>query len=456
MSREEICLRPQFKQVLRLYGFDDPNSFLIDSCRQNTATMTTVKPTQPMSVTTHGTVVAEMTPVSQMIQVSTNLTNAPAASAAATDRPAKVTDATDAVFTVVKNTNSPMNSGTDTMVVDIETESNVVPVEPLSAGGTEAAPDRQPNGSTAAVAADDVAGASTTTPIGSTVADSVTAPTDTQTDQTIGATDDGGGSRAAETSSEGVRGTAATTVDPAAATRASSSDSLFVTQSDAVVDVRIDDKHYEAIRGRTTIAEPGDAATATVDDGTAGTTVRVAADTTAAEAATTPSAGAASTTTAAAPETAAGAVAVEDADRTTAAIATPGPDDGTTTSDVVEYGTTARSSDAAENEIVNGAESNRHYRVASLEDKSARSMPAADDLPTFNVEFVVTKEDLQPGCNRTRKRTIIKPDRVLTEYPKNSGVSITLRKSEKRRRRRRHLEQCNSLEKNYTICTVQC
>lgn len=434
MSREEICLRPQFKQVLRLYGFDDPNSFLIDSCHQNTATMTTVKPTQPMSVTTHGTVVAEMTPTSQMIQVSTNLTNA---SVAATDRPAKVTDVTDAVFTVDKNTNSPMNSGTDTMAVDIETEPNVMPVEPLSTGGTEAASDGESNGPTAT--ADDVAGASATTPIGSTVADPVTTPTDSQTDQTIGATADDRGSHAAETSTEGVRGTAATTVGPAAATLASSSDGPFVTQSDAVVDARIDangDKYNEAfvVGGRTTTAEPGNAATATVDDGTAGTTVRVAADT-AVGAATTPS--------------------TEDADRTTAAITTSGPDDGTTMSDVVEYVTTGRLSDAAENEIVNGAESNRHYRVASLENKSARSMPSADGLPTFNVEFVVTKEDLRPGCNRTRKKTIIKPDRVLMEYPKNSGVSITLRKSEKRRRRR-HLEQCNSLEKNYTIRTVQC
>lgn len=429
MSREEICLRPQFKQVLRLYGFDDPNSFLIDSCRQNTATMTTVKPMQPMSVTTHGTVVAEMTPTSQMIQVSTNLTNA---SVAATDRPAKVTDATDAVFTVDKNTNSPMNSGTDTMAVDIETEPNVMPVEPLSTGGTEAAPNGESNGSTAA--ADDVAGASATTPIGSTVADPVTTPTDLQTDQTISATADGRGSHAAETSTEGVRGTAATL--------ASSSDGPFVTQGDAVVDGRIDadgDKYNEAfvVGGRTTTAEPGNAATAAVDDGTAGTTVRVAADT-AVEAATTPSARAA-----------------EDADRTTAAITTSGPDDGTTMSDVVEYVTTGRLSDAAENEIVNGAESNRHYRVASLENKSARSIPSADGLPTFNVEFVVKKEDLRPGCNRTRKKTIIKPDRVLMEYPKNSGVLITLRKSEKRRRRR-HLEQCNSLEKNYTTRTVQC
>jgi len=104
------------------------------------------------------------------------------------------------------------------------------------------------------------------------------------------------------------------------------------------------------------------------------------------------------------------------------------------------------SNTATENDIIKVAESNRHYQIAPLQEKK-RSLETNDNLPTFNVEFVVRKEDIRADCNQTRKRTIIKPDRILAEYPKNSGISIKLR--ELKKRKRRHLQKCKFSNTQY-------
>jgi len=515
MSREEVCLRPQFKQVLRIYGFDNPNDFLIDSCPQSA--MTTIKPIQPMSVTTHGTVITEMTPTSQMIQVLANLTNSSASdlSMAATDRPAKVTYLGDATFTISNiktNTNQPMKSQTDMMVVDIETQPNLRPIEsstnqvettvlinkqnpkPFSKAGVTNKPSKTSiattnfvTESTLITSIDPMTVEATVTQIISSH-DGVTNP---QFEKIMGTKNNSGEPHTdpVEISTKHFHESNSTddTLHTSVTENMLDDDpktvllSDFVTSTENKLDVtdaftdntenatidhlsltinnrmdsKIDDivnKKYVFVKNMTETMTSTKFNIMTTDDYkmTKNNLFNFEVDNTAD---TTPPTtfksndGDRSITTFGITSIPSIPTLVVDKSTPSTKFGFNNNDDTTTivdesimsTTDVLS--TTLDLSNATENEIIKEAESNQHYEIASLENKNARSMESNDSLPTFNIEFVVRKEDLRTGCNHTRKKTIIKPDRILTEYPKNSGVSITLRKSKKRRRR--HLEQCN-------------
>jgi len=501
MSREEVCLRPQFKHVLRLYGFDDPNGFLIDSCPESA--VTTTRPLPPMSVTTHGTVVTEIVPTSQIIRVSTNITNGSASdiSTVATELPANVTYMGDTTFTISNidtNTNLPMNSQTDMMVVDIETRPNTRPTEsstnqaettvlineqePKPSNKIKVA-DKKPNGwaatetliaSTTPITSNGPVMAATT--VTQTSMDAVSSYTlNSLADQLTDTTNDNYESRisAAETST--TRSRESTTDDTTLTDVFDANDETFSPG----------DSYTSSTGNRADITAIGstESAPKTTTENNANTTndsYVLAGNMTEAITSTT---GEVTTTTAYTDETRTNStdnsnttetlipytksvyndatVATTAASetntipekstvQTTASVkselsnndyvTTTGEDMMSTTTDVSST-TVNNLNNTTENEIIKAAESNRHYKIAPLQDKK-RSLESNDNLPTFNVEFVVRKEDiLSADCNQTRKRTVIKPDRILTEYPKNSGISIKLRESKKRKRR--HLQRCN-------------
>lgn len=519
MSREEVCLRPQFKQVLRIYGFDNPNNFLVDSCPQSA--MTTIKPIQPMSVTTHGTVITEMTPTSQMIQVSANLTNATVSdmSMAATDRPAKVTYLGDATFTISNiktNTNQPMKSQTDMMVVDIETQPNLRPIEsstnqvettvlinkqnpkPSSKAGITDKPPKTSIASTnfvtesTMITSDDPMMVEATKISVTEIISGHNDVTKSQFEKMIGTKNNNGESHTdpKEISTKHFHGS--TSTDDTSITENMLDDNprtvlvseSFVTPTENKLDAtdvftdntlnatndhfsstinnRMDSKiedivnnvseKYVLVKNMTETMMSTEFIAMTTNEYkmTNDNLFNIEVDNTAD---TTPPTtfksndGDRSITTFGITSIPSTPTSVEDKSKPSTKLGFNNDDDTTTivyenimsTTDVLS--TTPNLSSATENEIIKEAESKQHYEIASLENKNARSMESNDSLPTFNIEFVVRKEDLLTGCNQTRKTTIIKPDRILTEYPKNSGVSITLRKSKKRRRR--HLEQCN-------------
>lgn len=493
MSREEVCLRPQFKRVLRLYGFDNPNSFLADSCPD--VVTTTV---QPMSVTMHGTVVTEMTPSSQTIQVNANITDAPAgdatvASATEASVSAKVTYMGDASFTISNvdaNTNVPMNSQSDAMIVDIGTRPYVRPIGPSTdrAGTTFPVGDEEPKSSEEIAITDTrptewltteslVFGSSSiatriatgTTPIAAD--DLITTGMVTMTLHTDPPRIDKVNADAGEPFTVTAETAVVKGLSPNLSSSAVSQDSSGAQT--AIVDILTITTDPVA----TTIHQPNDlglpATTVNSGDVTTPTTNgSFGADTTTddhsnAPIGTVPSAklifeGDATDTT-----TVFQTAAIETTGQTTFTTAAAYRAAGDSSTIVVGEPTTTESDgspmttvgervtldrreasspstdpNSTENEIIKEAESNQHYQVSSLEKKRARSMLSADGLPTFNVEFVVRKEDVQYNCNQTRKRTIIKPDRILTEYPKDSGVLIRLRELSNKRKKR-HLGQCN-------------
>ncbi|XP_022163104.1 uncharacterized protein LOC111028682 isoform X2 [Myzus persicae] len=504
MSREEVCLRPQFKRVLRLYGFDDPNSFLFDSCPDSATT--TIQPLQPMSVTTHGTVVTEMTPTSQIIQVSTNITNGSSSDipTVATELPAKVTYLGDASFTISNidtNTNLPMNSQTVTMVVDIETQPHTMPLElstnqaettllineqePKSSNEIEVT-DKKPNESlttekivvsTIPMTSDDpmtVAATVTQTNINykngalnSPIKNIIdvtnntklqTSPTDifTTTWSQHESTTDG--------SSYMTTADVLTSVNDEIV----SSSNSYVTYAKDISDITIiasteiplKTTDNSQLNGLNTAMEDKYLFLENTVEGIMTTTNELEINT----------------------DEITKSMDVRGTSQMFSSTKPMSNDDGTTmeietntdhkkiTDRTTPYtnpelninqvttvsenlisstdvpSTNVSSTNATETEIIKEAESNQHYQIATLEKKSGRSIESNDNLPTFNVEFVVRKEDIRNNCNQTRKRTIIKPDRILTEYPTNSGVSITLRGSKKRRRR--HLNQYQGYNTN--------
>ncbi|XP_025202762.1 uncharacterized protein LOC112599863 isoform X1 [Melanaphis sacchari] len=507
MSREEVCLRPQFKRVLRLYGFDDPNSFLFDSCPESSTT--TMQPLQSMSITTHGTVVTEMTPTSQTIQVSANITNESANDTliAATELPAKVTYIGDASFTISNidtNTNLPMNSQTDTMIVDIDTQPHTMPLEFSTNQATTTVfineqeskssneikvTSTKPNGS---LTTDKIN--LSTTPITSddpmTVAATVTQTnvdlTSIEFNSSINKIIDTTINSKSQTNPTEIftttwsqhesktDGPSYTTIADVFTTHTSVNDEIvspsnsYVTHSKSNPDITtfgsteipfkttVDNELiglYTAMENKypflgntvealmTTNHElkmDTDETTKSMD---VGSTSQIISSTN-------PISNDDSTTT----EIITNTVLKKSTDQTMPFTnlklnnnqVTTVSDDLISTTDI--QSTMANSSKGTENEIIREAESNQHYQIAALEKKSARSMESNSNLPTFNVEFVVRKEDIQNNCNHTGKRTIIKPDRILTEYPSNSGVSITLRGSKERRRR--HLNQYQGYNTN--------
>lgn len=507
MSREEVCLRPQFKRVLRLYGFDDPNSFLFDSCPESATT--TIQPLQPMSVTTHGTVVTEIIPTSQIIQVSTNITNGSASdiSTVATELPAKVTYLGDASFTISNidtNTNLPMNSQTVTMVVDIETQPHTMPLElstnqekttllineqePKSSNEIEVT-NKNPNEQ---LKTDEIV--LSTTPMTSDDPMMVAATvTQTNIDYKNGALNspikniiDTTNNSKSQTSPTDVF---TTTWSQHESTTHGSSDittaDVFTSVNDEIVPPSNSYVTYAKDRSditviasteiplKTTInSEINEVNTAMEDkylflentvEGIITTTNEFKMDidettkimdvgsTSQMFSSTNPISNEDSTTT----EIEMNTNLQKITDQTTPYTIPELNNNQVTT--VSEHlisstdvpSTIVSSSNVTENEIIKEAESNHHYQIATLEKKSGRSIESNDNLPTFNVEFVVRKEDVRTNCNQTRKRTIIKPDRILTEYPSNSGVSITIRGSKKRRRR--HLNQCNFKSFKHTV-----
>lgn len=501
MSREEVCLRPQFKRILRLYGFDDPNSFLIDSCPVSSTTM--MQPLQPMSVTTHGTVVTEITPTSQIIQVSTNITNGSASdiSTVVTEIPAKVTYIGDASFTISNidtNTNLPMNSQTVTMVVDIETQPQTRPIE-LSTNQAETTVlmnEQEPKSSNEIEVTNTKQNGSlttekivvSTTPI--TSADPMIAEatvTQTNIDLKSGAlslpinkiTNSTNNSKShtnnvfttkwsqyesTTDSSSYIPTTDLFTrvddeiVSPSNSYVTSARDNLGTTIIESTeiplkttvdnkvngLNNEVEDKYVFLGNNEETIMTTTNEVKMGIDETTKsimdiGSTSQIISSTK-------PMSNDDGETTKIEINT----VFKRKMDQTTQYTPYPIPElnnnQVTTFSENLISSTdvpptTVSSNNATENEIIKVAESNQHYQTATLEKKSARSIESNDNLPTFNVEFVVRKEDVRSNCNQTRKRTILKPDRILTEYPSNSGVSISLKESKKRRRR--HLNQCN-------------
>lgn len=503
MSREEVCLRPQFKRVLRLYGFDDPNSFLFDSCPESATT--TMQPLQPMSVTTHGTVVTEMTPTSQIIQVSTNITNGSASdtSTVATELPAKVTYVGDASFTISNidtNTNLPMNSQTVTMIVDIDTQPHTMPLEfstnqatttvlineqePKSSNEIEVTSTKLNESltteeiilSTTPITSDDpMTGAVTVTqmnidfksgelnsPIRKNPelinnSKSPTSPTDifTTTWSQHESTTDGLSYITIEDVFTSVNNEIISPSNSNVTPHKNNPDITIIGSTEIPFKTTV----YNEFNGPHTKMEDkypflGNTVEFTM---TTNNELKIDSD-----------------------ETTKSMDVVRSSSSSSQIISSTNPivnNDNATieietntvlkkiTDQIMPYTnyklnnnqvttvadnlisstdipmTTVSPSNATENEIIKEAESNQHYQIVSLEKKSARSMESNSNLPTFNVEFVVRKEDIRNNNNHTRKRTIIKPDRILTEYPSNSGVSITLRGSKERRRR--HLNQCN-------------
>lgn len=518
MSREEVCLRPQFKRVLRLYGFDDPNSFLFDSCPESATT--TIQPLQPMSVTTHGTVVTEITPTSQIIQVSTNITNGSASdiTTAPTELPAKVTYLGDASFTISNidtNTNVPMNSQTVTMVVDIETQPNTMPLElstnqakttllineqePKSSNEIEVT-NTEPNESlttekivvsTTPMTSDDpmtVAAVETlqtnkidykkgelSSPIKSIIdttnnTKSQTSPTDiftstwSQHESTIE------GSSYITTadvftsvndeivSQSNFRGVTYAKINPDIAIITSTEIPIKTTVNSDLNELNpaMEDKYLllkntveSMITTTNELKTDLDETTKSLDVGITSQMFSL----------TKPMSNDNDITTDIETNTDLKKIT----DQTTS-YTNPELNNNqvstvsqhlTSSTDVPS--TIVSANNVTENEIIKEAESNQHYQIATLEKKSGRSIESNDNLPTFNVEFVVRKEDVRNNNNHTRKSTIIQPDRILTEYPLNSGVSITLRGSKKRRRR--HLNQCNfkslkSIQYLYNISAI--
>lgn len=503
MSREEVCLRPQFKRVLQLYGFDDPNSFLVDSCPESVTT--TMRSLQPMSVTTHGTVLKEIIPTSQIIQVLTNITNGSASdiSVISTEFPAKVTYVGDSTFTMSKinlNTNIPiMNSQTDTMVVDIETHPHVRPMESSTNQIETTVLNEQEFKSSNEI--DDIDTVKPNNPVvtetivrddmiykDSTMASIVTqmiqnsdyssseinSQIDKMTDYTTINDSESHTSPITETSivqlyqsteSNDASNTLITSVFDKLDETTFPPNS-YVTSTKNIPDITIETSEsplqetsttttsindelneptvpsmmkdeYIPIRNtaNTIMIKTNEVITDTIDEKT-----KSIDDTTKIiQLSTKPMSNDDSTTIA-------NTISENPVnDQTTLSMISGLNENIMSTTDVLS--TIANWNNATESEIIKVAESNQRYQIASLlERKSARSVESSDNLlPTFNVEFVVRKEDLRPDCNnKTRKRTIIKPEKILTEYPKDSGISITLRES--KNRRRRHLEQCKVLK----------
>lgn len=485
MSREEVCLRPQFKRVLRLYGFDDPNSFLIDSCPETVTT--TMYPLNPMSITTHGTVVTEITPTSQIIQVSTNFTNGSASeiSTVATELPAKVTYMGDASFTISNidtNTNLPMNFQTDTMVVDIETKPNIRPIE-SSTNQMETSSWSDPNtvlmneiGVTDVKLEEPIMTHGTLFTIASTTPITSDDPMMSAATVMQTSTDYGSDNASSPLTNELVDMTSNNSELYTSPIVETSTTRLHINTItvDSETDLPSDSLHIVSTENRPDVTTIGsveesipkyifntknDKDILTKNQSEVITTVEV----------TTTVADMVETTkmldVATAPILSTKPKFNNDGNSETTTFESNNiifPTDRTTSSaksklnDIEDITTTAVSEDIAvstttneifsttenvnnttDNEIIKEAESNRHYQIVPLElKKNARSMQKSNDnLPTFNVEFVVSKEDLRTDCNRTRKRTVIKPNRILTEYPENSGVSITLREPKKRRKR---------------------
>ncbi|KAL4120255.1 hypothetical protein QTP88_012983 [Uroleucon formosanum] len=504
MSREEVCLRPQFKRVLRLYGFDDPNSFIFDSCPESSTT--TIQPLQPMSVTTHGTVVTEITPTSQIIQVSANITNGSASdiSTVATELPAKVTYLGDASFTISNidtNTNLPMNSQTVTMVVDIETQPHTMPLElstdqakttllineqePKSSNEIEMT-NKNPNESlitdkivistTPMTSNDPMMVAATVTqtnidykngplnlPIMNIIdttsnSKSQTSPTDvfTTTWSLHESTTDGSSDI---TTADVFTSVNDETVSPGNSYVTYAKDGSDITII-ASTDIPLKTTVNSELNGPNTVMEDKYLFLENTVEGIMTTTneLKVGIDettkiidiggTSQVFSSTKPLSNNNGATTEIETNTDLKKIINQTTPYTNLEL---NNDQGTTVSEHLisstdVSSTIVSSNNATENEIIKEAESNQHYQIASLEKKSGRSIESNDNLPTFNVEFVVRKEDVRNNCNQTRKRTIIKPDKILTEYPSNSGVSITLRGSKKRRRR--HLNQYQGYNAN--------
>lgn len=584
MNREEVCLRPQFKRVLRLYGFDNPDSFLVDSCPESSTT-TTMQPVTPMSVstqpvtpmsvstqsmtpmsvTTEGTVLTEMTPTSQVIQISTNITNGSASeiSTVVTEFPAKVTYLGDASFTIsnintnVTNTSPSMNSQTDTMVVDIETQPHIRPIETstnqygttdlineeesissneveiISENPNESITNTSPsmNFQTNTMVIDidtqpyirpielSTNQLGTTVSINeevpklinnkievineklnkSIVAETIVAGTtpiisnDTTMTAEVNMIQNKSmdfGSSTINSQTKNIINTISnneldinkpieTITFTTQLYEKTTNDAFFTTISADIVDtsdvtflpsnsyvtstknepsntivpslestlqIFPDEtsniiKHIPVENTTETMISTTNKLTTDIDETTesidTGSTIEIISSTK-------PMSYDDSTTnkfqTNTIPITMTNKIELNNNDITTV------NENPMYTTDVLP--TVVNSNNVTENEIINEAESNQHYQIAFLDKKIARSMET-NDLPTFNVEFVVRKEDIQVQCNETKKKPFIKPDKILTEYPKNSGISVKLR--ELKKRRRRYLEQCKF--KNYLLPT---
>lgn len=485
MSREEVCLRPQFRRVLRLYGFDDPNSFLIDSCPESATS--TIEP--PMSVTTHGTVVTEITPISQVIQVSANITNGSASdiSTVATEFPAKVTYIGDASFTISNidtNTNLPMNSQTVTMIVDVETQPQIRPLEsstnqPDTTVSINEFQSKLPNeievtvikskestvtekiveSTTSIILNDSMMAEATVTQMNIDL--SSNAATNLQTNKIIDTTNNSN-SRTSPSEMFTTRSQESTTDDTFYTSRANffsvndetnlPSKSYVTSTENNLMDITITSTDSTTIGN--VFNEPNiinDKDTSNKNTMETSITKSMNTESTADIIQSTKSMSSGDTVTTDFEINTIPSKIINDIIPSTKSELNN--DEVTTITENVMFTTDVSSTilnsrNTTENDILKEAESNQHYQIVPLENKSARSIQSNDGLPTFNVEFVVRKEDIRTNCNQTRKKTLIKPDRILTEYPTNSGVSITLRESKKRRRR--HLDQCNFKRISYT------
>lgn len=478
MSREEVCLRPQFRRVLRLYGFDDPNSFLIDSCPESATS--TIEP--PMSVTTHGTVVTEITPISQVIQVSANITNGSASdiSTVATEFPAKVTYIGDASFTISNidtNTNLPMNSQTVTMIVDVETQPQIRPLEsstnqPDTTVLVNEFQSKLPNeiedtiikskdstvtekiveNTTPITLNDPMMAEATATQINIDLSSS--AATNLQTNKIIDITNNGK-SRTSPSEMFTTWSQESTTDDTFYTSRANvfsvndetnlPSKSYVMSTENNLMDITItstDSTTIGNVFNEPNIMNDKETSNKNTMETITPITKGMNTESTADIIQSTKSILSDIVTTEIEINTIPTKIINDIIPSTKSEL---NNDEVTTITENVMFTTDVssiilNSRNTTENDIIKEAESNQHYQIVPLENKSARSIQSNDDLPTFNVEFVVRKEDIRTNCNQTRKKTLIKPDRILTKYPTNSGISITLRESKKRRRR--HLDQC--------------
>ncbi|XP_050431757.1 uncharacterized protein LOC126840205 isoform X2 [Adelges cooleyi] len=506
MSREEVCLRPQFKSVLQLYGFDEPNSFLIDSCPEVSST------TQSVAITTEGTVVAEMTPTSQTIQV-TNVTKGSASDVdtVITELPvtAKVTYVGDGSFTMSKidmSTNPAMNSHTDKMVVEIGTQPQIKPLDSTTTSQPETTKylaveealrssneiDNSDYGpyNFGPTDNDDFFGSlSSNEPmlaeatvtqmsldISSNALTSETKPmplanntepnaklVETSTGPSVTDTDFPATSSMPAIEIETILTNASekSTKDPSVTTPTTSTIttttpstitsiptitttipiSTVITETTSINTVTTETTPINTVTTETTPINT--VITESVTEAVVSNKiVEIDNRITSFVEATTPIIIEEINLVQVQNETSKNLTqefGVGSTEEIITSTKTTFDSDGTT---VMESSVSplqslsgSNGSNTTENEIISEAESNQNYRIAPFDRNGGRSIEGYDNLPSFDVEFVVKKDDLRADCNSTRKRTLIKPDRILMQRPKNPAITIALREPKKRKRR---------------------
>ncbi|XP_050542502.1 uncharacterized protein LOC126906190 [Daktulosphaira vitifoliae] len=412
MSREEVCLSSQFKRILQLYSFDEPNSFLIDSCREKTTTH------QSVSITTQGIAVTEIVPTSQTIQVA-NVTKGAASdiSSIVTELPvsAEVTYVGDAGLTISianMNTNSSIKLQTDAITIEDRTQTQTTQSEPTTNSPTTLYLSNE----------DELKSSNEFNIINKELYKPLATDFENIFESTFSNDPMFSETTVTQTSLDiSSRALGFEVVDKSTDTTESSE---IITKpielSSYLTDIlySVIDKSNE-IFSNNSITSP-----ATVES-LAKTDLKSEVDETNQDKIsinneTLPDGIQNETLIVEFPKT-----IIENTDllKTTSfneneAITTENSI-SMTDIPVVKNGSTL-----VDNEILL-AESNKNYHFALLERNGAKSIEDNHNLPSFDVEFVVKRDDIRLECKKLKKK-VIKPDRILMQYPKNPAITIAL------------------------------